>query len=120
MKKLALVLATTLVSTPAMAGPYVNVETNANYTASNYESRATDLHIGYEGDAGKLAYYVQGGRTINAVDGEDSESVTTGKIGGSVAATEKLGVYGEVSFANLFNEDTDNTYGTKLGAKFSF
>ena len=30
MKKLALVLATTLVSTPAMAGPYVNVETNAN------------------------------------------------------------------------------------------
>ena len=120
MKKLALVLATTLVSTPAMAGPYVNVETNANYTASNYESRYTDLHLGFEGDAGKLAYYVQGGRTINAVDGSDSESVTTGKIGGSVAATEKLGVYGEVSFANLFNEDTDNTYGTKLGAKFSF
>ena len=120
MKKLALVLATTLVSTPAMAGPYVNVETNANYTASNYESRSTDQHVGVEGDAGKLAYYVQGGRTINAVDGSDSESVTTGKIGGSVAATEKLGVYGEVSFANLFNEDTDNTYGTKLGAKFSF
>ena len=46
--------------------------------------------------------------------------MTTGKIGGSVAANEKLGVYGEVSFANLFNEDTDNTYGTKLGAKFSF
>ena len=120
MKKLALVLATTLVSTPAMAGPYVNVETNANYTASNYESRSTDPHEGFEGDAGKLAYYVQGGRTINAVDGSDSESVTTGKIGGSVAATEKLGVYREVSFANLFNEDTDNTYGTKLGAKFSF
>ena len=120
MKKLALVLATTLVSTPAMAGPYVNVETNANYTGSDYESRSTDLHLGFEGDVGKLAYYVQGGRTINAVDGADSESVTTGKLGGSVAATEKLGVYGEVSFANLFNEDTDNTYGTKLGAKFSF
>ena len=120
MKKLALVLATTLVSTPAMAGPYVNVETNANYTASNYESRSTDLHVGFEGDAGKLAYYVQGGRTINAVDGSDSESVTTGKIGGSVAATEKLGVYGEVSVSNLVNEDTDNTDGRKLGAKFSF
>ena len=120
MKKLALVLATTLVSTPAMAGPYVNVETNANYTAADYESRSTDLHVGFEGDTGKLAYYVQGGRTINAADGADSESVTTGKLGGSLAATEKLGVYGEVSFANLFNEDTDNTYGTKLGAKFSF
>ena len=51
MKKLALVLVTTLASTPAMAGPYVNVETNANYTASNYESRSTDLHLGFEGDA---------------------------------------------------------------------
>jgi len=120
MKKLALVLATTLVSTPAMAGPYVNVETNSSYTASNYESRSTDLHVGYEGEVGKLAYYVQGGRTINAADDADSESVTTGKLGGSVAATEKLGVYGEVSFANLFNEDTDNTYGTKLGVKYSF
>ena len=118
MKKLALVLATTLVSTPAMAGPYVNVETNANYTASNYESRSTDLHLGFEGDVGKLAYYVQGGRTINAVDGEDSESVTTGKIGGSVAATEKLGVYGEVSFSQV--EDADNNYSSKIGAKYSF
>jgi uncharacterized protein YdeI (BOF family) len=56
MKKLALVLATTLVSTPAMAGPYVNVETKAKY--------------------------------------------------------------GEVSFAQV--EDADNTYGTKLGIKYSF
>jgi len=118
MKKLALVLATTLVSTPAMAGPYVNVETNANYTASNYESRSTDLHVGYEGDVGKLAYYIQGGRTINAVDGSDSESVTTGKLGGSVAATEKLGVYGE--FSGISNGDEDNSYGTKLGAMFTF
>ena len=118
MKKLALVLATTLVSTPAMAGPYVNVETNSNYTASNYESRSTDLHLGFEGDAGKLAYYVQGGRTINAVDGSDSESVTTGKLGGSVAATEKLGVYGEVSFVT--DETADTAYGTKIGAKYSF
>ena len=30
----------------------------------------------------------------------------------------KLGLYGEVSFSQV--EDADNTYGTKLGAKFSF
>ena len=33
---------------------------------------------------------------------------------------EKLGVYGEVAFANVFDEDTDNSWGTKLGAKYSF
>ena len=118
MKKLALVLVTTLASTPAMAGPYVNVETNANYTGSNYESRSTDLHVGYENNIGDLAYYVQGGKTINAVDGVDAESNFSGKLGGSISATDKLGFYGEVSFAQV--EDADNTYGTKLGAKFNF
>ena len=118
MKKLALVLATTLVSTPAMAGPYVNVETNADYTGSDYTSRATDLHIGYENSLGDLAYYIQGGKTINAADGVDSESNFSGKLGASVSATDKLGVYGEVSFAQV--EDADNTNGTKLGAKYRF
>jgi len=118
MKKLALVLATTLASTPAMAGPYVNVETNANYTGSDYTSRATDLHVGYENNMGDLAYYLQGGKTINAADGADAESNFSGKTGASFAATEKLGLYGEVSFSQV--EDADNTYGTKLGAKYSF
>ena len=118
MKKLALVLATTLVSTPAMAGPYVNVESNANYTGSDYNSRATDLHIGYENALGDLAYYIQGGKTIAAANGVDSESNFSGKLGGSVSATDKLGVYGEVSFSQV--EDADNNYGTKLGAKYSF
>ena len=118
MKKLALVLATTLVSTPAMAGPYVNVESNANYTGSDYKSRTTDLHIGYENSLGDLAYYVQGGKTINAADGVDSESNFSGKLGGNISATDKLGVYGEVSFAQV--KDADNNFGTKLGAKYSF
>ena len=53
-------------------------------------------------------------------DGADSDSNFSGKFGGSVAATERLGVYGEVSFANFFDEETDNTYNTKLGTKFTF
>ena len=118
MKKITLALAATLFSSPVLAGPYVNVETNADYTGSDYTSRATDLHIGYENELGSLAYYVQGGKTINAADGVDSDSNFSGKLGASVSATEKLGLYGEVSFAQV--EDADNTYGTKLGAKFSF
>ena len=118
MKKITLALAATLFSSPVLAGPYVNVESNANYTGSDYDSRATDLHIGYENNLGSLAYYVQGGKTINAVDGIDSESNFSGKLGGSISATDKLGLYGEVSFAQV--EDADNNFGTKLGAKFSF
>jgi len=118
MKKITLALAATLFSSPVLAGPYVNVETNADYTGSDYTSRATDLHVGYENELGSLAYYVQGGKTINAADGVESDSNFSGKLGASVSATEKLGLYGEVSFAQV--EDADNTYGTKLGAKYSF
>ena len=118
MKKITLAIAASLFSSPVLAGPYVNVETNANYTGSDYTSRATDLHIGYENNLGDLAYYIQGGKTINAVDGIDSESNISGKLGGSVAATDKLNLYGEISFAQV--EDADNNFGTKLGAKFSF
>ena len=118
MKKITLALAATLFSSPVLAGPYVNVETNADYTGSDYTSRATDLHIGYENELGSLAYYVQGGKTINAADGVDSDSNFSGKLGASVSATEKLGLYGEVSFAQV--EDADNSYGTKIGAKYKF
>ena len=119
MKKIALALAaTSFASAPAFAGTYLNIESNDGYTGSEYLGRAVDLHIGYENNVGSLAYYVQGGKTINAADGVDSESNFSGKLGGSISATDKLGVYGEVSFAQV--EDADNTYGTKLGAKFSF
>ena len=120
MKKLSLAIAASLFSAPAMAGVYANVETNASYTGADYESRATDLHVGYENTVGVLDWYAQGGKTINAVDGADSDSAWSGKVGGSVSATDKLGVYGEFSFANVADEEIANTYGTKLGVKYTF
>ena len=119
MKKIALALAaTSFASAPAMAGVYLNAESNASYSGTDYTSTTTDLHIGYEGDVGKLGYYIQGGPSIVAADGVDSTSVLSGKLGGSVAASEKFDIYGEVSFAQV--DDADNTYGTKIGAKYKF
>tara|TARA_R100000742_G_C4186860_1_gene20196 strand:- start:197 stop:553 length:357 start_codon:yes stop_codon:yes gene_type:complete len=118
MKTIALAIAASTLAVPAIAGPYVNVETNASYTGTDYTSRTTDLHIGYENTAGIVDWYVQGGKSINAVDGADSDSNFSGKLGGSISASQKLGLYGEVSFANV--EDADNTYGSKLGVKYSF
>ena len=107
----------------AFAGPYVNVESNISYPDGDYSGASTDLHIGYEGALGESAdFYVQGGPSFVAVDGTDgSEGELSGKVGVSVAATDSLGVYGELSgvTAEANNDDVVN-WGAKLGAKFVF
>ena len=119
MKTIALALAaTTFASAPAMAGVYVNAESNASYTGNDFTSRTTDLHLGYEGNVGQLGYYIQGGPAFGSPDGADGDTDFSGKGGVSVAASEKLDIYGEVSF--LTDETSDTAYGTKIGAKFKF
>ena len=105
----------------AFAGPYVNVETNAGWTGSEYNGAGTDLHVGYEGsfsDTG--SYYVQGGATVLTPDGGDADTVPSGKAGLGLSLTEALGAYGEVSFIGSGDEDVDRGYGAKLGVKYNF
>ena len=84
----------------------------------------TDLHIGYEGSISETAdFYVQGGPTFVAVDGTDgSETEFSGKVGVSVAATDNLGVYGELAgiTGEASNGDDEIDWTAKLGAKFTF
>ena len=101
-----------------MAGVYINAESNASYTGNDFTSRTTDLHLGYEGDVGALGYYIQGGPALTSPDGADGNTDFSGKGGLSIAATEKLDVYGEVSF--LTDDTADTAYGTKIGAKYKF
>ena len=112
-----------LLAGAAFAGPYVNVESNISYPDGDYSGATTDLHIGYEGSISETAdFYVQGGPTFVAVDGTDgSEGELSGKVGVNVAATENIGVYGEISgvTAEANNDDVVN-WGAKLGAKFVF
>ena len=105
----------------ALAGPYVNVETNAGWTGSDYEGAATDLHVGYEGPIGESgSYYVQGGATILTPDGGSDDVVPSGKAGLGLALTDALGAYGEVSFVGSGDDSIDRGYGAKLGLKYSF
>ena len=67
---------------------------------------------------GAVAYYIQGGPAFVNPDGAEGSTDFSGKGGVKIAATEKLGLYGEVSFKT--DETTDNAYGTKIGAKYSF
>ena len=118
---IAAVAATPLFAGAALAGPYVNVETNAGWTGSQYNGAATDLHVGYEGPIGESAsYYVQAGATVLTPDGGDTDTVPSGKAGVGLGLTEALGAYGEVSFVGSGDDSIDRGYGAKLGLKYSF
>ena len=105
----------------AVAGPYVNVETNAGWIGSEYVGAVTDLHVGYEGGLGERgSYYVQGGASLVSPDGGETDTVPSGKAGLGFDVTEQLGAYGEVSFVGSGDDDIDRGYGAKLGVKYSF
>ena len=118
MKRIILTVAAATLSSPVLAGPYVNVETKSSFTGSDYTSTSTDLHLGFEGKAKDLAWYIQGGKTLKSADGGDSDTNWSGKTGAKLPVTDKLKVYGELSFSQV--EDADNNWGTKLGTKFTF
>ena len=105
----------------ALAGPYVNVETNAGWTGADYAGATTDLHVGYEGPLGESgSYYVQGGASVVTPDGGDTDTVPSGKAGLGFALTDALGAYGEVSFIGSGDDDIDKGYGAKIGLKYNF
>ena len=117
---LAAVAALPILGSAAIAGPYVNVESNSGFSGSDYVGSVTDLHVGYEGDLGSDAgWYIQAGPAIVSVDGGDTTTELSGKVGASTALTERLDLYGEVAFITVDGSD-DNSYGTKVGLKYSF
>ena len=103
----------------ALAGPYVNVESNAGWTGDDYTGAITDIHVGYEGTVGAAGYYVQAGPAVIAVDGAETETQFSGKAGIGVPVTDAIGVYGEVSFLTA-DDDDDFGLGGKLGVKYNF
>ena len=116
-----------LLAGAAFAGPYVNVESNLSYPDGDYSSATTEVHLGYEGTTGaegKIAYYVQGGPSLNHTEvGDNTETEISGKVGGSYGISEDLGIYAEISGATDGEDssgDTVRNWGAKLGAKFVF
>ena len=103
----------------ALAGPYVNVETNAGWVGDDYSSTTTDIHVGYEGEVGAASYYVQAGPAVVAVDGEETDTQFSGKAGLGIPVSDALSAYGEVSFLTTEDED-DFGLGGKLGLKYNF
>ena len=113
-KSIIAVAAASAFSAPVLAGPYVNLEVNSSLTGSDYTGTTTDLAIGWEGSN----WFAQGGGLITQPDGGESTTDFIGKIGGDVAFTDAVGIYGEFSVQT--KEATDNLYGVKLGTKYTF
>ena len=103
---------------PALAGPYVNVESNSGWAGNNYTSTLTEFHVGYEGDF----WYLQGGPAILAEDGEDAERRWSGKVGISHDVTESMNIYKELSAvtdSKSFSRE-DLGLSAKVGLKYTF
>ena len=106
------IAALALMPSAAFAGPYVNVEANSAVYGEDYLYTVIDNHVGYEGEG----WYIQAGPSIVAGDGIDSEVELSGKVGGSVALSESIALYGELSA--ITGEEI--SYGTKAGVKWNF
>ena len=116
----AAVAAAPFLATAAFAGPYVNVEANAGLTGSEYVGTVTEAHIGYEGPlSDTVGIYAQIGPALTTPNGGETDVNLSGKVGINVAATEDLGIYGELW--GLGGGKVENlTSNFKLGVKYSF
>ena len=105
----------------AMAGPYLNVETNSGFSGNDYSSTLLETHIGYEGEFKDASWYIQGGPAVTMPDGGSSVGAASGKVGGSVSLSTKTSVYGEFAVATAESLNTDElSAGVKLGMKYKF
>jgi hypothetical protein len=103
-------------ASPALADVYVNPEFNGGSYGDDWLGGTLNLDVGFEGSSGAYSYYIQGGPAIVMPDGEDQEVELAGKIGGSVQASEKVSVYGELS--GITGDEI--SIGTKVGMKYNF
>jgi len=111
------------ISAPAFAAPYANVENNAAWIGSDFEIGVTEVHAGYEFEAGEdVAIYVQGGPAFISVEDEDLETEISGKIGVVADVSDDMEIYGEVTFITEDQKfDTDTlALGTKIGLTYRF
>jgi hypothetical protein len=110
------VVGSAVLASPALADVYVNPEFNGGSYGDDYLGGTVNLDIGFEGSSGAYSYYIQGGPAIVMPNGAENEVEFAGKFGGSVQASEKVSIYGELS--GMTGDEL--SIGTKLGAKYSF
>ena len=123
MKNLLIAAAVIAAPSAAIAGPYVNLESNSGFTGSSYDGSVVETHLGWESDLGDASsWYIQGGPAILLPNEGDQTTELSGKVGIKTDVTDQLEAYGEVSAMTTgemdFEEDLD--LGIKAGLTFRF
>ena len=124
MKTLFISTAAVMFAAPAaIAGPYLNVESNSSFSDKDYSGTLLETHVGYESELGESAsWYIQAGPAFGFEDGDgDVGNAASGKVGLGVDLTEKLGAYGEIAAISGDEWDFDSiSTNVKAGLKYSF
>jgi len=123
MKSIIAIAALSVLSAPVFAGPYTNIENNAVWLGKEFEAASTEIHAGYEFEAGEDAIiYVQAGPAFISIEDEDTNTEVSGKVGIVADVSTNVEVYGEVAFVTADQEfDLDTlALGTKIGATYRF
>jgi len=122
MKTILISTAAVFAAAPVLAGPYVNVEANSGFSSGDYTSTLVEKHVGYEGELGKkTTWYVQGGPALAFNDDNGTESRVSGKVGASVALSDKVDAYGEFAIISADGWDIgDSSVGIKTGFTYTF
>ena len=94
MKFIALLPAAALMTAPAIAAPFVNIESNTGFSGSDHSATSIENHVGYAGDG----WFVQAGPALILPEEGDTEIEFSGKVGASTEVADGLDAYGEVSF----------------------
>ena len=115
----AVAASATLFSGAAIAGPYVEVETNSGFDGGEYGSTLIETHIGYESSISDNAdWFIQAGPANEVGTSDNAPTELSGKLGASVAIADNSEVYGELSAATTDEMQFDNLdVGVKLGVK---
>jgi len=110
-------------ATPALAGPYVNVESNSAFIGRTGQQTVIETHKGFDIPVGNSAnIYVQGGPAfILPKEGENTTELS-GKVGVEYDVTPKLNAYGEVYAvtAKTIDFDAPADVNVKAGVKYNF
>lgn len=123
MKSIITIAALSVLSAPAFAGPYANVENNAGWVGNDFEGAVTEVHAGYEFEASEnVSLYVQAGPAFISIEDEELETEVSGKFGVIADVSESFELYAEVAFLTEDQEfDVDTlSLGTKIGATYRF
>ena len=115
-----LLLSTT---TPALAGPYLNFESESKFDGLDSTGTIIRNDLGYEDALNeRVKWYIQGGPALVMPDDGTTTTEAAGKAGLKVELTDRLGIYGEVKGITQDQMDLGEAIkvSTKAGVKFRF